>query len=285
MKQSILISKKNIIASLILAILLTSIYFWSIFYNLHSNPFIINLFFCIFQIGFLFLSYKNFKLKTDLEYLELQKSTLQQQHQTYELTESKIQQNITNIQKILQNIDNELSTNHTMDATTFLNYMEDSFEPLIYTHYCRNRIIDIILHNKELECQHKNIHFSYNILIPDNLYISDSKLISLFFNLLNNGIESCENSKQAEPFLSLSIDYRGDFLFVSMINSKSIATEFNYKTTKNDSFYHGLGLSIIENIVHELDGFCEWKDLKESFQSTLMFRYQKTDTAKEAAHV
>ena len=53
------------------------------------------------------------------------------------------------------------------------------------------------------------------------------------------------------------------------------------KTTKSDSLSHGFGLSIIEEIVKSYDGFCEWEDRGNIFESRIMLRYLYNTTANE----
>ena len=101
-------------------------------------------------------------------------------------------------------------------------------------------------------------------------------LISLFSNLLDNAIESCQMASSLNPKIELSIDYKGDFLIIFMQNTKETALIFNSlarKTTKSDSLSHGFGLSIIEEIVKSYDGFCEWEDRGNIFESRIMLRY------------
>lgn len=265
--------KSDLVFSLIVSFIFTFFYYYCIIHNLVFLPLIISTFFIAFQVGFLIVSNRIFRLKTDVEYLELQKSTLQQQRSSYQLAESKIQKKLKDAQHLLKNIDLALSENRVQDASDILNNTGELLNSSNYTSYCDNKIIDIILHSKELECQQNGIHFYHNILIPDSLDIPSSKLISLFFNLLNNGIEACKHCEQENPVIALSIDYRGDFLFISMENSKAITITFDHNTTKDQPFYHGFGLSIIEEIVQELDGFCKWEDKNHSFHSTLMLRY------------
>lgn len=141
---------------------------------------------------------------------------------------------------------------------------------------CTNSIVDGILQSKKSECIQHNISFEYTILFPEKNDFSFSVLISLFSNLLDNAIESCQMASSLNPKIELSIDYKGDFLIIFMQNTKETALIFNSlarKTTKSDSLSHGFGLSIIEEIVKSYDGFCEWEDRGNIFESRIMLRY------------
>lgn len=265
----------HFILALILSIIFTLLYHYSILHHLVYLPLIIGSCFLIFQLSFIFISNRASQLKLDVEYLELQKVILQQHKKSFEVVESNMKQRLSRIRLILEDVDKELSLNHMENVQSLFHSLETSLEPSNHINYCDNKVINVILQTKSMECTHKGIHFSHDIIMPEPLDITSPKLISLFFNLLNNAIEACEKSQLEYPFISLTIDYRGDYLFISMKNSKSSAITFDHQTTKEQPFYHGLGLSIIEEIVHEQDGFYQWKDMNQTFCSTIMLRYRK----------
>ena len=129
---------------------------------------------------------------------------------------------------------------------------------------------------EQIPLKDTDISFEYTILFPEKNDFSFSVLISLFSNLLDNAIESCQMASSLNPKIELSIDYKGDFLIIFMQNTNETALIFNSlarKTTKSDSLSHGFGLSIIEEIVKSYDGFCEWEDRGNIFESRIMLRY------------
>lgn len=102
-------------------------------------------------------------------------------------------------------------------------------------------------------------------------------ITSLFCNLLDNAIESCENVRQQEicrkPLIILSVNYQANMLIISQKNSKNPEIIFNHETSKEQQQeLHGLGLYMIEDIVKEYGGVVEWKDAGEMFESNLMLK-------------
>lgn len=139
-----------------------------------------------------------------------------------------------------------------------------------------NAIVDGILREKATKCEKHGILFEYSILFPEETTLSFSTLISLFSNLLDNAIESCIASCAIQPTIRLTIDYKGDFLVIFMQNTKADFLSFDSakkESTKQDSLSHGFGLSIIEDIAKLHDGFCEWTDNGNSFESEVMLRH------------
>ena len=74
---------------------------------------------------------------------------------------------------------------------------------------------------KVLLAMQKNIKVTYEVLLPEKSNIPSSELSSIFFNLLDNGIESCNTSGSEAPFISVTSKMSAGFLTVHMQNSKS----------------------------------------------------------------
>ena len=87
---------------------------------------------------------------------------------------------------------------------------------------------------------------------------------------MDNGIESCRNSHASDPFIQITANQNANFLTIHMTNSKNPSSRFNHKTTKTDSWAHGFGLAIIEDIASRYDGSCQWIDNGDTFESVVM---------------
>lgn len=145
--------------------------------------------------------------------------------------------------------------------------------------FCPNALLNTILQVKKSEVEKKNIQCHFQIILPDKFetFFPDTVITSLFCNLLDNAIESCENVRQQEicqqPLIILSVNYQANMLIISQKNSKNPEIIFNHETSKEQQQeLHGLGLYMIEDIVKEYDGVVEWKDAGEMFESNLMLK-------------
>lgn len=218
-------------------------------------------------------SNRSYMLKTTVYYLNQQKEASQKHAQLIASSQSQMKEQITQISSQMAEIHSLLVNHQIKQAKHHIGTLSSSFQHSQYHHYSINPVIDIILHNKERESRKHNIQVSYSITFPDETSLPDSSLISLLFNLLDNGIESCMVCGQPAPFLKLTIDYKGDFILFHMINSKNPNRIFTHQTTKENPEFHGLGLSIIENFAKSHDGTWEWIDRGEQFESKIMLRY------------
>ena len=177
------------------------------------------------------------------------------------------------IQK-LETLQNYLKTNEYDKIQDYLPAITNDFQRERFHPICQDSLINAILADKRFLAMQKNIKVTYEVLLPEKSNIPASELSSIFFNLLDNGIESCNASGSEAPFISVTSKMSAGFLTVHMQNSKNPAQPFNNKTSKKDILNHGFGLSIIEDICAKNDGSCQWIDNGDTFDSVVMLRYQ-----------
>lgn len=176
-------------------------------------------------------------------------------------------QNLQTLQTYLKSGEYDKIQNYLPAITD--NFQKERFHPI-----CHDSLINAILADKRFLALQKNVKISYEILLPEKSCISSSELSSIFFNLLDNGLESCSTCGLPEPFISVTSRMSAGFLTIHMRNSKDPARTFDHKTSKSDIVNHGFGLSIIEDICTKNDGSCQWLDHGDSFDSIVMLRYQ-----------
>lgn len=228
----------------------------------------------IFPLNIFLASLREHQTGTSLSTLETTEESSKQQHEIEQFTHKQLKLHKNNFTQKLKELYILLEQNDLATAQKILGEQIPLKDTDIIC--CTNSIVDGILQSKKSECIQHNISFEYTILFPEKNDFSFSVLISLFSNLLDNAIESCQMASSLNPKIELSIDYKGDFLIIFMQNTKETALIFNSlarKTTKSDSLSHGFGLSIIEEIVKSYDGFCEWEDRGNIFESRIMLRY------------
>ena len=164
-----------------------------------------------------------------------------------------------------------LMKEHDYDkASTCLETLTSNFQRERFRPVCNNNLINGILDSKRQQAAKRNIQTSFKLLFPEKMNIESSDLSSIFFNLMNNGIEACLNSQAAEPFIQITARQNANFLTIHMRNSKDPAQKFDHKTSKTDPWSHGFGLAIIKDIADRYDGSCQWIDQGDVFESVVM---------------
>lgn len=197
----------------------------------------------------------------------------QQEATTYKLLEKAARSRKDSVKRLTY-LKKLLDTEEYEKAKAYIRQISREFDADRFHPVCNNSLIDFILQQKREYAESVAIRVEYQLLFPPDMNNTHADLSGLFFNLLDNGIEGCINSAAAAPTLYLEVKSHAGFLHIIMRNSKNPDTVFTHTTTKEDNLSHGLGLSIIEEIVTRYDGNYEWLDKSDIFESRLMLRYR-----------
>ena len=119
-----------------------------------------------------------------------------------------------------------------------------------------NSIINAVLNIKYLEAKEKGIIIPF---IADNLKdikISDSDLVTIITNILDNAIEAVQKCDEKRIVFKIIKD--SDTLIIDSTNTYKghIPADYDFGTTKSDKKNHGFGLANIKNTVEANNGNC-----------------------------
>lgn len=119
-----------------------------------------------------------------------------------------------------------------------------------------NTLINAVLNIKYLEAKEKGIIIPF---IADNLKgikISDSDLVTILTNVLDNAIEAVEKCDEKRIVFKIIKDYNTLIIDSTNPYKGKIKDEDNFLTTKNDKKNHGFGLANIKKTVEANNGNC-----------------------------
>lgn len=154
-------------------------------------------------------------------------------------------------------------------------------EPIIYT---KNPIVNSILCDRISIAKHHNIDVTYDINVPESIQIYIDDLCSLLMNILDNSIEACKKMNSgAQPYIKFKMLVEDNFLFISCTNNKINDIKIrNNKliTSKKDKSKHGIGSTVIDNIVNKYNGF---KNIDYTNNKFTIKAYLKLNDYKEMA--
>ncbi len=121
-----------------------------------------------------------------------------------------------------------------------------------------NEYLDIIIRDKARAAQQHQIDFAAAISFADGAFIDPLDISTIFGNALDNAIEACGKLPEQERLITAKADRVRDMLVISVENSAPIlsAGAGRNRTTKEDTFAHGFGLSNIRNVVQKYAGQC-----------------------------
>ena len=142
----------------------------------------------------------------------------------------------------------------------------DDFKSNYTQTYCDNAYVNAVISNKKSLMDKYKIDFNCQILLPNNLSLDVLVLPTILFNILDNAIQASKETHK--KFIYLKINYTNNFILIYMKNS-------NYQTNNTDkSGIHGYGTSIVEDIIQENEGTCDWNNDDDFFETTLMLKYR-----------
>lgn len=140
-----------------------------------------------------------------------------------------------------------------------------------------NKVLDVVLTTKSLQCQKKKI--ALNAMVDGDLLadIHVKDICSLFGNILDNAIEATQQIEDEEKrLITLSVRKRNQFIIVECENcsdSSNVRLRKNQtrrrfgrdnlpKTTKIDNVKHGFGLKSIAQVAEKYGGAmnCSYED-------------------------
>lgn len=152
-------------------------------------------------------------------------------------------------------------------------------EPIIYT---KNPIVNSILCDRLSIAKHHNINVNYDVNVPEYIPIYIDDLCSLLMNILDNSIEACKTiNNETTPYIKFKIFVDNNVLFISCINSKINSIKCKngiFITSKKDKHNHGIGTTIIDNIVKKYNGF---KNVQYNGDTFTIKAYLKLKNSKE----
>lgn len=122
-----------------------------------------------------------------------------------------------------------------------------------------DEVLDIILTEKSLICQSKDIKLTCMVDDTDFSFISDGELFALFGNMFDNAIEAVSRVSESEKCcIDLNIHSEGSFISVMMENYYEgnilVDGEGIPITKKRDKNYHGFGMKSIRAVVEKYGG-------------------------------
>ena len=132
--------------------------------------------------------------------------------------------------------------------------------------FCRNRIVDAILHVKDLQYRDRGIKLQCQCSVPEDLAVAGTDLCSLFSNLLDNAANAVDPLEPQQKIVSLSSVFDQNVFIVRCENpypgEKSLLPSH-----RPDG--HGLGLSILEDLAKRYQGEMNTETDNEIFKVTL----------------
>lgn len=126
--------------------------------------------------------------------------------------------------------------------------------------FCENRIVNAVINAKMASVRELGIDFHSRLLLPDEIPMEKPDICAIFANCLDNAIEACEKLSPLLRTISLEARFEKGMFLLRCANpipdGLTIEGE-KFLTSKRDKRRHGLGISIIKEVVERYNGTSE----------------------------
>lgn len=199
-------------------------------------------------------------LRLENENLRLQKNILEEYHRSLKkqvFLSGKIRQDIANHLQTMERLMENLEFAQTREMQSHADSLNQEYNRLCSNNYCDNFIIDAAISNKVTRCEGYGIAAEIDTRGLRLGEMKESDMLGILYNIFDNAIEGCLKVSEADKrFLSFCCDEVSNRLVMTMRNSADevISDGKKLKTTKQNKEVHGVGMSIIGDIVRKYGG-------------------------------
>ncbi|WP_230399043.1 sensor histidine kinase [Novisyntrophococcus fermenticellae] len=220
-----------------------------------------------------------FELHTQL--LQKQLSLQMQHYKAYQKYTESFRVFKHDYKNMMASVKSLLSSGEYQKAERMLDTIHDTMKSQVLVHkaYSNHMLLDAILQDAANICSEHFIQFSATLFIPDGLNMPDIDYVRIFSNLIDNAIEACSETKpESNPFFTVQsrVSTHNDWLTVELSNSYSGEVKLRNgipESTKDNKDFHGIGLSVVTEIVETLGGMTsiDVDQEKKVFTVSLLF--------------
>lgn len=181
-----------------------------------------------------------------------------------------IQESQMKVRRLYHDINNHIICMKQIKNNDIYNYIESINEELkdFQNKFdTGNRILDIILNEKSLECRKNNIDLYCDINFSKCTFIDMIDVAAIFANILDNAIEACQKVS-VNKYIKLRGTIVKSYYVIKCENSKSNEIKVrNNKiiSSKSNKFIHGIGLQSVNSSLKKYDGEFKIKNEKNIF--------------------
>ena len=123
--------------------------------------------------------------------------------------------------------------------------------------YCRNMAVDAVIHFYAGELRQRGISFEYDMMLPQNIGITDTDLCKIYGNLLENAVDAVkELPPESHPYVKVLTKIKNKKLLIEISNpySNEIQRKENgFYSTKHKGF--GIGTASVTEVVQRIGGY------------------------------
>ena len=218
------------------------------------------------------------RTKKENRILSIENAVMKEYYDTLDYQMERTKKFRHDIEKHMSVLKEMVAANETSDELmNYASQIEEQYESLQTIDYCGNPVVNAILVNKKYQCQEQGIDMEIKIGKFESGKIKEIDLVAVISNVLDNAIEGCMNIQgNTERKIHFQCGNLNDTLFIHVQNTVDAANKdfavMQKKTWKRDTYAHGVGLSIVEEIVEKYDGEIETVIQSEKYKTYIQLK-------------
>ena len=161
-----------------------------------------------------------------------------------------------------------LQQNDVEAAKSYLQIYRDQLEDAALENYCAHPTANALLRITARQCKAKNISFTAEGDVPENLPLSDPEIGIVLGNLLENACEAAEKTKNG--FVSIRAEERGNVLYVELRNSVDGRVKFDGDMPRSTKQTGGIGIQSVNAALERYDGMLSFRQEGKTFLTRLI---------------
>ena len=118
---------------------------------------------------------------------------------------------------------------------------------------CENPVVDAFLYGRVEEAKKQGITVKTDIILPVELPISNTDLVIVFGNIIDNAVEAC--AKRESPSITLNAKIDGSYLIISEENP-ALPKNDDGKKRRIPELERGFGTQILDSVAEKHSGSC-----------------------------
>ena len=118
---------------------------------------------------------------------------------------------------------------------------------------CENPVVDAFLYGRVEEAKKQGIAVKTDIILPVELPISNTDLVIVFGNIIDNAVEAC--AKLENPGITLDAKIDGSYLIISEENP-ALPDGDSAKKRRIPELERGFGTQILDSVAEKHSGSC-----------------------------
>lgn len=178
---------------------------------------------------------------------------------------------IHDVRKHMRIVDEYEKLGAQIEKEAYANSFEEMVSPLLIKQYCSNAILNIIINDKQEECEKKGITFQVDISEVSIDFMEPIDITTIFGNILDNAVEACEKVIDKQIHLKI-YPFRG-LIYVQLSNTfvGEVIWNANGRPLSQKGEQHGIGLENVEKVLQSYNGNIEFSVEQKQFMIEMMF--------------